>query len=158
MRALLLPLVAVAALAACESSPSTASGAAGVTDPDDLPDTAMVRSVDPETTAGMVSGDLAAVSPSRAIQTLDLWAARLDTVSMDGADDVRRDLTTLRNLLQSSPLDGPAIGRAMVDLGEGTGALADSVGGVAGLARALRAAGGRLVPDSTVSGDGDSES
>ena len=150
MRALLLPLAAVVTLAACESSPSAASGpgGAGVTDPADLPDTAMVRSVDPATTTALVSGDLAAVSPSRAIQTLDLWSARLDTVSRDGAADVRRDLTTLRNLLQSSPLDGPAIGRTMVDLGRETEALADSTGDLARLARALRRAGQTLVPDS----------
>ena len=143
----LVPALALAAgLAACGPSPtSTASGAGG--DGAALPDTAMVREVAPATTAALVAGDLGRVSPSVAIQTLDLWIARLDTASVEGTAEVRGDLETLRNLLQSSPLDGAAIGRALRDAGDGTAALADSADGLAGLARVLRAAGSRLAPD-----------
>ena len=152
MTRLLLLLVPALSLAAC--GPSSGSGARGGAAGDGaaLPDTAMVRDVSPTTTAALVAGDLGRVSPSVAIQTLDLWVARLDTVSASGAAEVRDDLETLRNLLQSSPLDGPAIGRALRSAGEGTAALADSADGLSGLARVLRMAGERLAPDTTETG------
>ena len=144
-----LALGALLALAACgppnatDDAPGTARGG----DPQARPDTAMVREVSPESTLDFVAGDLLTASPSVAIQTLDLWMVRLDTVS--GAGDVRGDLETLRNLLQSSPLDGPAIGRTMQDLGDGTEALAKPGTALARLAATLRQQGGRLVPDTT---------
>ena len=148
----LVPVLALS-LAACGPSPNTASGSAdgsaGGRDGAALPDTAMVRDVTPEATAALISGDLTGVSPSVAIQTLDLWIARLDTASAEGASDVRDDLETLRNLLQSFPLDGPAIGRSLRDAGEGTAAVADSAAGLAELARVLQTAGARLAPDTT---------
>lgn len=146
-----LALLLAGGLVACGPSPDAASGAAGGPGGPALPDTAMVREVAPSTTAELVAGDLRSVSPSVAIQTLDLWVARLDTSSVEGTAGVRDDLERLRNLLQSSPLDGAAIGRAMREAGEGTAALADSAGsgGLAGLARALRVAGSRLAPDTS---------
>ena len=149
---LALPLAAVLALAACEADapttppdgpPDRAASADGA-----LPDTAMVRETTPEATASLVD-DLADASPSVAIQTVDLWIARLDTVSAGGAADVRDDLRTLRSLLQSSPLDGPAIGRTLRRLGDGTAALADAGTPLSRLAQALRRQGGRLAPDTT---------
>ena len=147
----LLLLSVAASLAAC--GPSSGSGASGsAAGGAALPDTAMVQSVSTTSTAALVAGDLRRVSPSVAIQTIDLWIVQLDTASASGAGDVRDDLETLRNLLQSSPLDGPAIGRTLRSAGERTAALADSADGLAGLARVLRLAGGRLVPDTTESG------
>lgn len=138
------------ALAACgpDAPPDAAGGSAP--DPDaPLPDTAMVRSVSPESTLDLVKGDLVAVSPSVAIQTIDLWIARLDTVSAEGAPALRDDLTTLRNQLQSSPLDGPGIGRTLRAVGEQTGALAEPGSPLAALGDALRRGGLRLAPDTT---------
>ncbi len=143
------PLLALVLLVGCGPSTDSASGPGGDRGRGALPDTAMVRDVAPETTAALVGGDLAEASPSVAIQTLDLWIARLDTASAPGAGDIRDDLETLRNLLQSYPLDGPAIGRALRDAGQGTAAVADSAAGLAELARTLQAAGGRLAPDTT---------
>ena len=134
-------------LVACGPSPTSTSGARG--GGPSLPDTAMVRTVTPATTAALLAGDLRRVSPSVAIQTLDLWIARLDTVSAESAGEVRDDLGTLRNLLQSSPIDGPAVGRTLRDASEGTAALADSADGLAALARVLRLAGERLAPDTS---------
>ena len=138
----------VVSLAACgpDASPDAAPGTPA--DPDaPLPDTAMVRAVSPESTLDLVSADLLAVSPSVAIQTIDLWIARLDTVSAEGASDLRGDLTTLRNQLQSSPLDGPGIGRMLRSVGERTGALAEAGTPLAALGDALRRSGERLAPD-----------
>ena len=146
---LLAVLLGLAACAPADSGPG-ARGGGGAADGAALPDTAMVRHVDPTTTAALVAGDLGRVSPSVAIQTLDLWIARLDSV--EAGAEVRDDLETLRRLLQSSPLDGPAIGRAMRAAGEGTAALADSTDGLGGLARVLRVAGDRLAPDTTAVG------
>ena len=145
------PLALALLLAACGSEP-TASSPGGSDLPDDgdtLPDTAMVREVSPESTLDFVSGDLLAASPSVGIQTLDLWIARLDTVSADGVSELRGDLTTLRNLLQSSPIDGPAVGRTLQSVGEQTVALAEPGTPLATLGQTLRSQGGRLVPDTT---------
>ena len=139
-------LALTALLAACQPSaqrdPSSAGGGA-------LPDTAMVRDVTLGGTTTLIGGDLGEVSPSVAIQTLDLWVARLDTVSAEGVPALRDDLTTLRNLLQSSPLDGRAIGETMRRLGDHTDALAEPGDDLGRLGRALRAAGERLAPDTT---------
>lgn len=115
-----------------------------------LPDTAMVQTVTASGTAALVQ-DLRRASPSIAIQTIDRWTARLDTTALDGAladtlAAVRDDLGTLRSLLQSSPLDGRAIGETMQDLGRRTGALASGDPTLEPLGRALSVAGGRLVP------------
>lgn len=142
------PLVLALTLAACGPDP-TSSGAANAGGEPALPDTAMIREVSPESTLEFVSGDLLAASPSAAIQTIDLWIARLDTVSADGVAELRDDLTTLRNLLQSSPLDGPAIGRTLRDVGEQTGVMAEAGTPLAALGQALGAQGRRLAPDST---------
>ena len=133
-------------LAACGPEPGDSASAGR--EPA-LPDTAMVREVSPETTLDLVAGDLLAASPSIAIQTIDLWITRLDTVSADGAAEVRDDLTTLRNLLQSSPLDGLAIGRTLRDVGEGTEALAEAGTPLAALGQTLSDQGRLLAPDST---------
>ena len=93
-----------------------------------------------------------------AVQTLDLWAARLDTARAEGAAAdtlaaLRGDLETLRGQLQSSPLDGAAIGRTLGRLGGQTAALDSGRVGLGGLARALTAAGRRLAPaDSAAAG------
>ena len=148
------------ALAACGPDPSPATPAEPGTptasgDGEVLPDTAMVREVSPESTLALLSGTLAQVSPSVAIQTLDLWIARLDTVSADGAPALRNDLTTLRNLLQSSPLDGAAIGRTLRAAGEKTGTLAQAGSPLATLGQTLRAQGDRLAPDTTQVDEGE---
>ena len=150
MTRLLLPLAAVLTLAACEAkaptTPPDGPPDRAPTDLSALPDTAMLQNTSPEATAALVA-DVDAASPSVAIQTIDLWIARLDTVS--AAADVRDDLETLRDLLQSSPLDGPAIGRALGRLGDGTADLADGDAALAALARTLRQQGARLAPDTT---------
>ncbi|PAP78565.1 hypothetical protein [Rubrivirga marina] len=145
-----LLLALVLAVSACGPDASSDGARVAPSDPDaSLPDTAMVRAVSPESTLDLVSGDLLAVSPSVAIQTIDLWIARLDTVSADGATELRDDLTTLRNQLQSSPLDGPGIGRTLRDVGEQTGALAEAGTPLAALGDVLRRSGQRLAPDTT---------
>ncbi len=147
-----LALLLLLPLAACGPDSSASGNAPGRSaqgrsgSSEALPDTAMVRAVTPESTLSFLSGDLAQASPSVAIQTLDLWIARLDTVSADGVPALRDDLTTLRNLLQSSPLDGPAIGRTLRSLGEQTGTFAEAGTPLAGLGRALLAQGDRLAP------------
>ena len=144
-------LLSALALTACQTdaSRSGSGGPASGGSSDALPDTATVQSVDPESSADLVARDVRAVSPSVAIQTIDLWVARLDTVSVEGASDVRGDLVTLRNLLQSSPLDGPAIGRVLGRLGEGTAGLAEPGSGLDRLAVGLRRQAARLAPDTT---------
>ena len=137
-------------LTACATEPSgpptaaepPASGAEGA-----VPDTAMVRDVTLGGTADLVRSDPTRVSPSVAIQTIDQWIARLDTAAVEGGPEIRDGLTTLRNLLQSSPLDGHAIGETMRDLGGRTAEAAGGNAEVRALAAALRAAGGRLAPE-----------
>jgi len=148
-RSSLLALAAVLVACGPDSAPESASGPASAHPDAPLPDTAMVRAVSPESTLDLVSGDLLAVSPSVAIQTIDLWVARLDTVAVEGAADLRDDLTTLRNQLQSSPLDGPGIGRTLRAVGEQTAALAEAGTPLAALGDALRRNGERLAPDTT---------
>ncbi len=145
-------LLLALALAGCGPDPSSPDASAP-TDrtggPEALVDTSMVRDVSPESTLDLVAGGLVQASPSVAIQTLDLWVSRLDTVSADGVPALRDDLVQLRDLLQSSPLDGPAIGRTLQSLGDQTGALAEPGTPLSALGRSLRTQGDRLVPDST---------
>lgn len=147
-----VPLVFLVMLAACETEPSETvpSNADGprTAARSGAPDTAMVRDVTVGGTADLVREDPNRVSPSVAIQTIDLWIARLDTASVVNGAEIREGLTTLRNQLQSSPLDGEAIGRTMKALGEQTAEVADSSGADLGaLAAALSAAGERLAPE-----------
>ncbi|WP_420455517.1 hypothetical protein [Rubrivirga sp.] len=151
-----LPLLLALVLAACgpDASPPDSASPTDVSSASAearavAADTAMVRDVSAEGTLDLVSRDLVRLSPSVAIQTIDLWVARLDTVSADGVPDVRDELTTLRNLLQSSPLDGPAIGRTLRSLSDHTGALAEPGTPLAALAQSLHAQGLRLAPDTT---------
>ena len=152
------PLLLLAlTLAACQTEPSS-PGAPGTPasggSSEALPDTATVQSVDPESSADLVSGDLTAASPSVAIQTIDRWVTRLDTVSADGASEVRGDLLTLRNLLQSSPLDGRAIGRTLRRLGDGTADLAGADPALQRLALTLSQQADQLAPDTTGTASG----
>ena len=140
------------ALSACQSSPGSdgpSPNELGASSVEDLPDPSMIEDVSVDQTTGLLANGVLPVSPSVAIQTIDLWIARLDTASVDGAGDVHDDLDQLRDLLQSSPLDGQAIGLRMKDLAESTAALPDSTLRMSGLVSALRAAGRRLAPDTT---------
>lgn len=161
-------LLALAALTAC--GPSDPAGSPGSTaapsaDGEALPDTSMVREVSPESTLDLVSGSLAAASPSVAIQTVDLWIARLDTVSTADVAELRDDLEALRNQLQSSPIDGRGVGRTLGRLADGTAALAEPGTALDRLAQTLRQQSARLAPDPTgsdstaadVAGDVDGE-
>ena len=106
----------------------------------------MVREVTVGQTTDLVR-EATTASPSVAIQTIDLWVARLDTASVEGGGEIRDDLVTLRNLLQSSPLDGTAIGETMVDLGEKTASVDSSNTDLVALATALSTVGRRLAPE-----------
>ncbi len=140
------------ALSACQSSPGSGESGAnklGARSVEDLPDPSMIEDVSVEQTTGLLASGVPSVSPSMAIQTIDLWIERLDTAAADGTGDVRDDLDQLRDLLQSSPLDGRAIGLQMGDLAESTAALPDSTRQLSRLVSTLRAAGRQLAPDST---------
>ena len=108
----------------------------------------MIEDVSIGQTTDLLADGVRPVSPSVAIQTIDLWIERLDTTSVDGAGDVRDDLDQLRDLLQSSPLDGRSIGNQIKDLAESTAALPDSARQLSALVSTLRAAGRQLAPDS----------
>lgn len=154
MRSSLLLLLA---LAACQTDPAPSSsgsapaGTPAVTDPADLPDPSMIEDVSVASTLDLLRNDPLAASPSLAIQTLDLWITRLDTVSAEGASEVRSDLRELRNQLQSSPLDGRGIGLTLKDLAESTAPLAQTDADLGRLAGLLRATGQALAPDTSQS-------
>ena len=141
------------ALAACqpEGPAPTATAPPGVP-ADALPDTATVQTVDPASTADLVGQAFGAISPSIAIQTIDRWTERIDSLSLEGDGEpealaeLRGDLVTLRRLLQSSPLDGPAIGRTLRALSATTADLAAPGSDLARLGRTLGAQADRLAP------------
>ena len=143
---MLFRLVCLLTLLAAIGCETDATRTPSATSEDASPDTAMVRNVTLDGTADLVRRATTA-SPSVAIQTLDLWAARLDTASVEGGAEIRDDLVTLRNLLQSSPLDGEAIGKTMTDLGEQTAAVDSSDAALSALADALQTIGRRLAPE-----------
>ncbi len=116
----------------------------------------MVREVTVGGTTDLVRG-VRQASPSVAIQTVDLWIARLDTASVAGGAEIRGDLVTLRNLLQSSPLDGEAIGRTMTRLGEQTAVVDSTDADLGALATALRTVGRRLAPPPAASDSTEAE-
>lgn len=146
----ILPLLTCLALAACQSTPEAGSaGTSGAATEADLPDPSMIEDVSVGGTVDLLSGGIGRVSPSVAIQTIDLWLVRLDTVSLGGVAEVRDDLDELRDLLQSSPLDGRAIGLTLKRLGSSADSLSAQAAGLAPLASTLRSAGRRLAPDST---------
>lgn len=137
-------------LAACADPPAPSPHADRGAAP---PDTAMVRSVSLEGTAELLARGSRA-STSVAVQTIDLWIARLDTAAVDGGAVIREDLGLLRGQLLSYPQDGPAIGTTMRRLGRHTAAVADSLAALVSLARALERSGARLggtAPDSSES-------
>ncbi len=142
-------VVAVVALlvvaAGCEMDASTPSSTARAS-AEAEPDTAMVRDITVGGTADLVREAVGA-SPSVAIQTIDLWVARLDTASVEGGGEIRDGLVTLRNQLQSNPLDGAAIGQTMTHLGEQTAAVDSADAALGTLAAALRTVGRRLAPE-----------
>ena len=151
-------LVSLFALGACQSGtsadpPPDAGGEFAASD-EVPPDTAMVRETSASHSASLL-GDLSRASPSVGIQTIDLWIARLDTAAVptdipaDVLPEIRGGLQDLKALLQSSPLDGPAIGRTLRQLGEDTAQVASSESNFNSLARALSSAGLRLAPDSS---------
>ena len=163
LRTLLL-LAAAGSLAACqpdapaETAPDPSAPPEAVTD-GVPPDTAMVRDATPAGTARLVEA-LTEASPSVAIQTIDVWIARLDTLTTDEpmlaqrVGSVRSGLDQLRSQLQSSPLDGRAIGETMRDLGRGTTELARPGSPLSDLGRALTAGAERLTPAPEPAGDG----
>lgn len=112
----------------------------------------MIEDVSIGGTTDLLAMGVRQVSPSVAIQTIDLWLVRLDTVSIEGVAEMRGDLSSLRDLLQSSPLDGRAIGLRLKNLAQSTDSLSSQADGLIPLASALRAAGRRLAPDSTEAG------
>ena len=149
----ILPLV----LAACQSAPDSGTGGSGASglgaaSVEDLPDPSMIEDVSVDQTTELLADGVRSMSPSVAIQTIDLWTERLNTASVDGAGDVREDLDQLSELLQSSPLDGRSIGLQLKELAESTAAVPDSARQLPRLVSALRAAGRQLAPDSTAVG------
>lgn len=143
-------LILTLVLTACQSespSGSRTSAGGGGTSGQDLPDASMIEDVSVAQTAGLLAEGVRQLSPSVAIQTIDLWLVRLDTVSVGGIAEVRDDLEELRDLLQSSPLDGRAIGLRLNALGASTDSLSAEAVGLGPLASTLRAAGQRLAPD-----------
>ncbi len=139
-------------LTACQSAPNSGPGSPGAATEADLPDPSMIQDVSVAETTELLAPGFRQVSPSIAIQTIDLWLVRLDTVSVDGTAEVRDDLDALRDLLQSSPLDGAAIGKRLNSLASSTDVMASPENRLAPLSAALRAAGRTLAPDSSSAG------
>ncbi len=149
MRTLFLLTLLLSACQAGDTS-STRSTEPQEVDRASLPDTAMVQTVTVDQTASLVE-NLTVASPSVAIQTIDLWTTRLDTLALEGTladtlSSLRSDLETLRGELQSSPLQGRVIGTTLRELGRKTTVLAQGDGGVLKLAEVLSVAGESLAP------------
>ncbi|MGB3544338.1 hypothetical protein [Rubrivirga sp.] len=164
MRSVLFLALLLSGCQADQESPSRPAPGSAPPDQEALPDAAMLESVTIGQTLSLVDG-YADASPSIAIQTLELWSSRLDTLALEGdmADTLaalRRDLETLQGELQSSPLVGRPIGTTLRSMGRRTTVLAEGRSELEALGQALSSAGRVLAPvspDSTgVSTDEDS--
>ena len=101
-----------------------------------------------ETLAGATAaGGLLKLSPAAATAVIDRWVVTLTgNPTVDDADDLRRDLGILRELLAAPTVDGDAVAEVLEDLAEETGEAADDADSalVEKLAEALEAAADAL--------------
>ena len=153
MRPALFLALLLSGCQADQESPSRSGSDSAPADREAFPDAAMLEGVTVGQTLSLVE-DYADASPSIAIQTLELWSSRLDTLALEGelADTLaalRRDLETLQGELQSSPLVGRPIGTTLRSMGRKTTALAGTREDVAMLGNALSIAGRALAPDTS---------
>lgn len=137
----LLALLVVPLLAACTPDPEPVVETPDpvVTAPAPAPDVtaeATLAAVPPE--------GLTAMNPSAAVDNIDAWIARLDGATFTNATEIRNGLMQLRNQLTTSPLDGAAIGRTLIDLGNWTTQAAGGDGALQQLGSALTATGNQL--------------
>ena len=88
------------------------------------------------------AGGLTDLAPGAAVANIDGWIAQLEA---DPAfSETVTDLRTLKDQLQTTPLDGAAIGATLSRLGEQTTAVAADNAGLQQLGDALSGAGAQL--------------
>ena len=87
---------------------------------------------------------LTAMAPATAVANIDQWIARLDGADFENADEISGGLETLKDQLQTTPLDGAAIGATLTDLGTWTEQSAGGDAALTQLGQALAAAGQSL--------------
>ncbi len=103
---------------------------------------------DPVTAQGTLDAvpaeGLTAMSPATAIANIDNWIAQLDGADFENADEIRDGLMTLKDQLQTTPLDGSAIGETLTNLGTWTVQSAGADAALTNLGQALESAGQSL--------------
>ena len=90
------------------------------------------------------AGGLTEMAPATAVGNIDQWIARLDGATFENSDEIRQGLMTLKDQLQTTPLDGSAIGETLTNLGNWTEASAGGDASLTQLGQALASAGQNL--------------
>ena len=90
------------------------------------------------------AGGLTEMPLATATGNIDQWIATLDGATFQNATEIRQGLMTLKDQLQTTPLDGSAIGATLTDLGNWTEAAAGGDASLTQLGQALASAGQNL--------------
>ena len=90
------------------------------------------------------AGGLTEMAPATAVANIDSWIAQLDGATFENSTEIRQGLMTLKDQLQTTPLDGSAIGATLSDLGTWTEAAAGGDASLTQLGQALASAGQNL--------------
>ena len=150
--ALILPLAACADVETAGDDVVT-DDAIVVDDTDDLDmdddmmddDMMMADPVTAQATLDAVPAEgLTAMAPAAAIANIDNWIGQLDGAEFENADEIREGLMTLKDQLQTTPLDGSAIGATLTNLGTWTVQSAGADAALTNLGQALESAGQSL--------------
>ena len=110
-----------------------------------MDDGMMVNDVTAQGTLDAVpAGGLTEMAPATAVANIDSWIAQLDGATFENSAEIRQGLMTLKDQLQTNPLDGGAIGATLSDLGTWTEAAAGGDASLTQLGQALASAGQNL--------------
>ena len=116
-----------------------------VTDDPMMDDGMMATDVTAQGTLDAVpAGGLTEMAPATAVSNIDSWIAQLDGATFENSTEIRQGLMTLKDQLQTTPLDGSAIGATLTDLGNWTEAAAGGDASLTQLGQALASAGQNL--------------
>ena len=112
----------------------------GMTDGDVMDDGVTAQA----TLDAVPAGGLTEMAPATAVSNIDSWIAQLDGATFQNAGEIRQGLMTLKDQLQTEPLNGSAIGETLTNLGNWTEQAAGGDASLTQLGQALASAGQNL--------------
>jgi len=104
----------------------------------------IAAAVDLPGTIAAAGSDITALDGAAALGNINGWINTLDGQTFPNATEIRDGLISLKEQLETDPLDGAAIGAILTDLGTWTAASAPDNAEIQTLAGALSAGGAQL--------------